>query len=130
HSPASRTGGDAEPSPLTGTVERFLAADTVTASYSRSAGETPGPYPSSASLSPQNVLGNYAIIYRTATFTIHKYGLNACDANNHCTGGSIPTDNGIGGRLILTPPAIAGAAATAPATPSPATANGRAPLTR
>ena len=100
--PASKTFGDADPSPLTGTLEGFLAADTVTASYSRSAGETPGPYPISASLSPQNVLGNYAITYRTATFTIHKYGLNACDANNHCTGGSIPNDNGIGGRLTLT----------------------------
>ena len=55
--------------------------------------------------------------------------MNACDANNHCTGGSIPNDNGIGGRLTLTRPAIAGGAATATVTLSPATVNGKDTLT-
>src|SRR5204862_5453669 len=42
---AAKTFGDPDPSPLTtGTLQGFLAADNVTASYSRSAGETPGPY--------------------------------------------------------------------------------------
>src|SRR5206468_2438547 len=39
--PASKTYGDAEPSPLTtGSGSNFLAADGVSASYSRAAGET------------------------------------------------------------------------------------------
>src|SRR5207248_7351114 len=44
-------------------------------------------------------------------------------------GGSIPNDNGIGGRLTLTRPAIAGGAATATVTLSPATVNGKDTLT-
>src|SRR5207302_814350 len=125
---AGKTYGSADPL-TTGTLQGFLAADNVTASYSRSAGETPGPYAISASLSPANVLGNYAISTNTANFTIHKYGLNACDANNHCTGGTTPNDNGIGGRLTLTPPATPGGTATATVTLSPATVNGKDTLT-
>jgi len=127
---AAKTFGDPDPSPLTtGTLQGFLAADNITAGYSRSAGETAGLYPISVSLSPANVLGNYAITTSTANFTIHKYGLNVCDANNHCTGGTTPNDNGIGGRLTLTPPAIPGGTATATVTLSPATVNGRDVLT-
>src|SRR5206468_9916746 len=52
----------------------FLAADNVTATYSRTAGETVagGPYTISAVLSPAAVLGNYSITYNTALFTINK----------------------------------------------------------
>ena len=57
---------------MTGTLTGFLAADDVTATYSRTAGETVlgGPYTISAALSPATVLSNYDITYNTANFTI------------------------------------------------------------
>jgi hypothetical protein len=57
---------------LTGTLSGFLAGDSVTASYSRVAGETVagGPYTISATLAPAGVLGNYTITYNTSNFTI------------------------------------------------------------
>src|SRR5206468_4063316 len=57
---------------LTGTLSGFLAQDAVSASYTRTAGETVagGPYTISAALSPAAVLSNYSITYNTATFTI------------------------------------------------------------
>jgi len=69
--PASKTYGAADPG-YTGTLTGFLAADGVTASYSRAAGEAVagGPYTISATLSPSGVLGNYNITYNTANFTI------------------------------------------------------------
>ena len=68
---ASKTYGAADPA-LTGTLSGFLAADGVTATYSRTAGETVlgGPYTISATLSPAGVLSNYTITYNTANFTI------------------------------------------------------------
>ena len=68
---ASKTYGDADPA-FTGTLTGFLAADGVTATYSRTAGETVagGPYTISATLSPAGVLSNYNITYNTASFTI------------------------------------------------------------
>ena len=68
---ASKTYGTADPA-LSGTLSGFLAADGVTASYSRTAGESVGgsPYTISATLSPAAVLGNYTITYNTASFTI------------------------------------------------------------
>src|SRR3989442_2486476 len=70
--PASKTYGDADPA-LTGTLTNFVAADGVTATYSRTAGETVAgsPYTISATLSPAGVLGNYNITYNTAAFTIN-----------------------------------------------------------
>jgi hypothetical protein len=69
----SKTYGDADPS-FTGTLTGFLAGDTVTATYSRTAGETVGgsPYTISAVLAPSEKLGNYDITYNTAAFTINK----------------------------------------------------------
>src|SRR5438094_3891081 len=69
---ASKTYGDAEPT-LTGKLSGFLAADGVTATYSRAAGETVAgsPYTISATLSPAGVLGNYTITYNTANSTIN-----------------------------------------------------------
>src|SRR5246127_2711631 len=69
----SKTYGDADPA-LTGTLTGFLAADGVTATYSRAPGETVGgsPYTINATLSPAGVLGNYQITYNTADFTIDK----------------------------------------------------------
>ena len=51
---------EADPA-FTGALVGFLAADGVTATYSRTAGETVagGPYTISATLSPAGVLGNY-----------------------------------------------------------------------
>ncbi|HJV64109.1 MAG TPA: MBG domain-containing protein, partial [Geomonas sp.] len=70
---ASKTYGAADPA-LTGTLSGFIAADNVTATYSRAAGEnvTGGPYAISATLAPPGVLGNYNITYNTANFTITK----------------------------------------------------------
>ena len=63
--------GSADPA-LTGTLEGFLAADNVTAVYTRASGETVlgGPYTISAELSPVEVLSNYDITYNTADFEI------------------------------------------------------------
>ncbi len=68
---ASKIYGSADPA-LSGTLSGFLAADAVTATYSRTAGETVAgsPYTISATLSPAGVLGNYNITYNTANFTI------------------------------------------------------------
>jgi hypothetical protein len=73
----SKTYGAADPA-LTGTLVGFLAADGVTATYSRAPGETVagGPYTISATLSPSGVLGNYDITYNTASFTINKKSLS------------------------------------------------------
>jgi YVTN family beta-propeller protein len=70
---ASKTYGASDPT-LMGTLNGFVAADNVTASYSRAAGETVagGPYAISATLSPTAVLGNYTITYNPANFTIGK----------------------------------------------------------
>jgi len=70
--PASKTYGDGDPA-FTGTLSGFLAADGVTATYSRTAGETVAgsPYTISATLSPAGVLSNYSITYNTASFTIN-----------------------------------------------------------
>ena len=51
-------------------IKGFLAADEVTASYSRVGGESVGGYPISATLDPSPALGNYDITYNTADFTI------------------------------------------------------------
>ena len=70
---ASKVYGDLDPAPLTtGTLIGFLPADNVTATYSRTVGETVagGPYTINATLSPAGVLGNYNITYNTANFTI------------------------------------------------------------
>ena len=59
---------------LTGTLNGFLAADNVTASYGRTTGESVAgtPYQITAILSPAGVLGNYDITYSSAMFTIAK----------------------------------------------------------
>src|SRR5207302_349782 len=68
-----KTYGATDPT-FTGTLSGFLASDAVTATYSRTAGETVagGPYTISAVLSPATVLTNYTITYNTAAFTINK----------------------------------------------------------
>ncbi len=68
---AGKLYGDADPA-FTGTLTGFLPADNVTATYARTPGETVAgsPYVISATLDPAGVLGNYAITYNTADFTI------------------------------------------------------------
>ena len=68
---ASKIYGAPDPT-LTGMLTGFVAADNVTATYTRVAGETVAgsPYTISATLSPATVLGNYNISYNTAAFTI------------------------------------------------------------
>src|SRR5207244_1059455 len=70
---ASKVYGDADPA-LSGVLVGFVAGDGVTATYSRTAGETVAgnPYTISATLSPAGVLGNYEITYNTAEFAIEK----------------------------------------------------------
>mgnify|MGYP000265017249 FL=1 len=57
---------------MTGTLSGFVAADNVTAIYSRTAGETVAgsPYTVSATLSPTGALANYTVTSNTANFTI------------------------------------------------------------
>jgi hypothetical protein len=86
---ASKTYGTSDPAPLTGTLTGFLSTDGVSATYSRDAGDTVAgsPYAISATLSPAAVLGNYAITYKTASFTITK-----ATASVSATGGSFTYD--------------------------------------
>jgi sugar lactone lactonase YvrE len=71
--PATKTYGTADPA-FTGTLSGFLPADAVTATYTRTPGETVGgsPYTISATLSPAAALANYNITSNTASFTITK----------------------------------------------------------
>ncbi|PYY00065.1 MAG: hypothetical protein DMG64_17800, partial [Acidobacteria bacterium] len=70
---ASKTYGATDPA-LSGVLAGFIAADNVTATYTRTAGETVAgsPYTISATLSPASALGNYNITSNTALFTIGK----------------------------------------------------------
>jgi hypothetical protein len=79
---ASKTYGQADPA-LTGVLTGFLPADNVTATYSRSAGESvlSGPYAISANLGPASALANYNITYNTAQLTITPARLTVT-ANN------------------------------------------------
>src|SRR6202008_588848 len=75
--PASKTYGDADPSPLTtGSGTNFIAADSVTATYSRVAGENASPptyhIPATLSATPLTALDNYIITNDGAEFTINK----------------------------------------------------------
>src|SRR5258707_1184643 len=93
---ASKTYGDADPS-FTGTLTGFLAADGVTAAYSRTAGETVlgSPYTINAVLSPAGVLTNYTITYNTAAFTINpKLASVTPDAASKTYGDADPSFTG------------------------------------
>ena len=67
---ASKVYGDPDPA-LSGTLTGFVDSEGVSATYSRAPGEAAGgDYAVSATLSPEGALGNYAITYNTAAFTI------------------------------------------------------------
>ena len=103
---ASKTYGAADPV-FTGTLSGFLASDNVTATYSRTGGETVGggPYTISVALAPAAILSNYNITYNTALFTINKataiitvtpYSV-AYDGSAHSATG---TATGVGGASL------------------------------
>src|SRR5262249_58508518 len=74
---ASKTYGNADPVPLTtGSGSGFVAADNMTATYTRVAGENASPptYHITATLSatPTSALDNYIITNTGAEFTINK----------------------------------------------------------
>ena len=69
-----KTYGDLDPNPLTtGSATNFIAADDVSATYSRATGETVlgGPYHITATLAPTAALSNYNITNAGAEFTIN-----------------------------------------------------------
>jgi hypothetical protein len=107
--PASKTYGDPD-SALSGTLSGFLPADNVTATYSRTAGETVAgnPYTISASLSPAGVLSNYSITYNTAVFTINKAQLTVTvDNKAMLLNGVVPTLTGTITGIKLSDPITA-----------------------
>lgn len=63
--------GTADPA-LSGSTDGFLAADGITASYTRTPGELVARYLISATLSPAEAVGNYDVTYNTAQFEITK----------------------------------------------------------
>src|SRR5207249_4692161 len=88
-----KTYGDADPA-LSGSTSGFLAADGVTASYSRAAGETVGggPYHITATVSPSGVLGNYSITNDGADCTNAKRAATwTTDPNNKTLEAADPT---------------------------------------
>jgi hypothetical protein len=92
---ATKVYGTTDPA-FTGTLTGFLAADNVTATYSRIPGETvDASYVISATLTPSGVLANYNITYNTAAFSIAKASLTAT-ANNASMlfGGTLPSLTG------------------------------------
>ena len=123
----TKTFGSSDPA-LTGTLSGFLAADAVTASYSRAAGETVGVYPITATLSPSAVLSNYSITTTPANLTIEKYFFDVCDGADLCTGGSNNNSTGIGGRLTINATIPYLGSGTAAVTLSPASLAGKAAL--
>src|SRR2546423_11193357 len=73
--PNSKPYGDADPTPLTTVSGRnFLAAETVSASYSRAPGESVAgsPYHITATLSATGDLNNYNITNAGAALTIKR----------------------------------------------------------
>ena len=75
--PNSKTYGDGDPSPLTtGSGSKFVAADNVTATYARVAGENASPpthhITATLSATPMSALDNYVITNDGAEFSINK----------------------------------------------------------
>ncbi len=129
----SKTYGDSDPA-LTGTLTDFLPADNVTATYSRTSGETVSgsPYIINATLSPAGVLGNYTITYNTANFTINKKAASVTPNVNSKTYGNndpaltgtlsgfLPADNVTATYSRMAGETVAGSPYTISATLAPA----------
>ena len=69
---------------FTGTLSGFLPGDEVSATYSRTSGETVegNPYTISTTLNPSSVLDNYNILYNNASFTIMSVMIDASQSSN------------------------------------------------
>ncbi|MEQ1762737.1 MAG: MBG domain-containing protein [Pyrinomonadaceae bacterium] len=106
--PASKTYGDPDPAPLTtGSGSNFVAADNVTATYSRVAGENASPptYHITATLSatPLSALDNYTITNDGAEFTINKRLATWTTNPNSKTYGDpdpVPVSTGSGSNFV------------------------------
>jgi MBG domain-containing protein len=106
--PNSKTYGDADPVPLTtGSGSNFVAADNVTATYSRVAGENASPptYHITATLSatPIAALDNYNITNDGAEFTINKRNTTWTTNPNSKTYGDVdpvPLTTGSGSNFV------------------------------
>ncbi len=101
----SKTYGNSDLNPLTTGSGDFLAADGVTATYSRAAGETVlgGPYHITATLAPAAVLTNYTITNTGASFTINARPATwTTNANSKTYGNSDlnPLTTGSGNFLV------------------------------
>ncbi len=115
---AQKVYGSSDPA-LTGNLSGFLAADNITATYSRTQGESVGasPYTISAVLTPAAALGNYEITYNTAAFAItsRSVTIKADDLFKECaaandpaltysiTSGSLVNDDTFNGQLVRNP---------------------------
>jgi hypothetical protein len=83
---------------LTGTLNGFVTADVITASYSRTPGETVtgSPYTVSAALSPSSALANYNITYNTGSFAVTTRPLTVTANNAETTyNAPMPTLDGV-----------------------------------
>jgi YDG domain/MBG domain (YGX type) len=125
----SKTYGDPDPNPITtGSDSNFVAADNVTATYSRATGETVpgGPYHITATLhaTPDSALDNYIITNTGADFTINPKDLDITANNRMKTYGAtvtfVGTEFTVGVGQLVTGDSVtsvtltsAGAAATA-----------------
>ncbi|MEJ0001766.1 MAG: MBG domain-containing protein [bacterium] len=88
---STKVFGTVDPA-FTGTLTGFLPADSVTATYSRTAGEPVATYTISAILSPSGVLANYNITYNTANFTITPASVVVTASSDTMVyGGTVPT---------------------------------------
>jgi hypothetical protein len=100
----SKTYGDPDPVPsTTGSGNNFVAADGVTATYSRAAGETVGVYHITATLGPEAVLSNYNIANSGADFTIIRRDATWTTSANSKTYGDpdpIPLTTGRGSNFV------------------------------
>src|SRR5207249_2574091 len=104
--PNSKTYGNADPVGLTtGSGSNFVAADGVSATYTRAAGETVlgGPYHITATLSPGAVLSNYTITNTGASFTINTRAATWTTNPNSKTYGDadpVPLTTGSGSNFV------------------------------
>ena len=89
---AGKIYGAADPA-FSGALNGFVAADDITAAYSRTMGETVGNYTISAALNPADALTNYSISYNTAGFNITEKTLivSAAGINKVYDGNNIAT---------------------------------------
>src|SRR5205814_1955529 len=104
---ASKTYGDSDPNPLTtGSGSGFLAADNITATYTRAAGESVagGPYHITAMLGPAAAVANYKVTNEGANFTITKKDATWTTNPNSKTYGAadpVPLTTGSGSGFVF-----------------------------